>query len=224
MSFMEGTQHILYKLVYGGASQRMYKGNGTNSRHISWLYLFLGGFLIGILSINIWRNTFFGEMDLLSAASLSRLKYLDINGNSFLAYILKERIGTLVILCLLATTYVGTVTIALYAAWMGMMAGIFLSVAAMRYGLRGIFLILAGVMPQYLLLVPAYIMLMNWCYQICTGLYYPHKVYEDGYGMKRQYYMKKIVQLFVIVMVVIIGSMIESYVNPILISRFLKIF
>lgn len=210
--------------MYDGDLIRVHKRIGINSRHISWLYLFLGGFLAGILMINIWRNAFFGEMDLLSAASLSRLKYLDINGRSFLAYILRERLGTVVLLCLLATTYAGTVAIALYAGWMGMMAGVFLSIAAMRYGIKGIFLILAGILPQYLLLVPAYIMLMKWCYQMCTGLYYPHKVYEDGYGVKRQYFMKKILQLLIILLVVIIGSMVESYVNPILISRFLKIF
>ncbi|WMC92905.1 stage II sporulation protein M [Kineothrix sp. MB12-C1] len=174
--------------------------------------------------INIWKNIFFGEMDLLGAASLNRLKYLDINGSAFLLYILKGRLKTMLFLCLLATTYVGILSVSLYAGFMGMMAGIFLSTAAMRYGIKGIFLIIAGTFPQYLLLVPAYLMLMRWCWQICAGLYYPHKVYENGYGMRQQYYMKKLLQLTIILVAIFIGSLIESYVNPILLSRFLKMF
>ena len=66
----------------------------TDSRHISWLYLFLGGFLIGVFAMNIWRNLFLQDMELLNAASLSRLRYLEVDGGSFFLYVLKERIGT----------------------------------------------------------------------------------------------------------------------------------
>lgn len=202
----------------------MYRRVSTGSRHISWLYLFLGGFLSGVLIINIWRSSFLEGMDLLNAASLSRLKYLDIDGKAFFIYVLRERLGTALALCLLATTYIGTVAISLYAAGLGIMAGIFLSVSAIRYGLKGVFLVAAGIMPQYILLVPACIMLMNWCYQLCTGMYYPHRASENVYGNRKQYFMKKVLQLFFILGVVIIGSLLESYVNPILFSGFLKIF
>lgn len=202
----------------------MYKKIGTCSRHISWLYLFLGGFLSGTLIINIWRSSFLGEMDLLNAVSLSRLKYLDIDGSAFFIYVLRKRLEVVMLLCLLATTYVGTAAVSLYAAGMGVMAGILLSISAIRYGLKGILLIAAGIMPQYLFLVPACIMLMNWCYQLCVGMYYPGRSCEVIYGDRKQYFMKKILQLFLILGVVIIGSLIESYVNPILFFGFLKIF
>lgn len=178
----------------------------------------------GVLIINIWRSSFLREMDLLNAASLSRLKYLDIDGNSFFIYVLRERLGTALALCLLATTYVGTAAIYLYAAGLGIMAGIFLSVSAIRYGLKGILLVAAGILPHYIFLVPACIMLMNWCYQLCTGMYYPHRTVENVYGNRKQYFMKKVLQLFIILGVVIIGSLVESYVNPIMFSGFLKIF
>lgn len=196
----------------------------TNSRHISWLYLFLGGFLIGVFAMNIWKNLFLQDMGLLNAASLSRLRYLEVDGGSFFLYVLRERMGMAAVLCILATTYVGIYAVSFFALWMGAMAGIFLSVASIRYGMKGIALIAAGILPQYLLLVPACILLMNWCYQLSAALYHPEKAADFRYGTKKQYLIKKAAQLLVILGVVIVGSAAESYINPILLSAFLKIF
>lgn len=202
----------------------MYHIYKTDSRHISWLYLFLGGFLTGVFAMNIWKNLFLQDMELLNAASLSRLRYLEVDGSSFFLYVLRERMGTAAVLCILATTYVGIYTVSLFSLWMGTMAGIFLSVASIRYGMKGIALIAAGILPQYLLLVPACIMLMNWCYQLSAVLYHPERAADFRYGTRKQYLIRKAVQLLVILGVVIVGSAVESYVNPILLSAFLKIF
>ena len=196
----------------------------TDSRHTSWLYLFLGGFLIGVFAMNIWKNLFLQDMELLNAASLSRLRYLEVDGGAFFLYVLKERIGTALFLCILATTYIGIYAVPLFALWMGAMAGIFLSVASIRYGLKGIVLIAAGILPQYLLLVPACVMLMNWCYQLSAALYHPERAADLRYGTKKQYLLRKAAQLLVILGAVMIGSAIESYINPMLLSAFLKIF
>ena len=202
----------------------MYKRGQPNSRHISWLYLYLGGFILGIIVTNICRNYFLGDMDLLNAASLSRMKYLEINKNAFFVYAIRERMSSTLILCLVATTYIGIILISMYAVSLGIMSGVFLSIAAIRYGIKGILLVLAGILPQYILLVPACIMLMNWCYQICTGMYFPHKAFDTGYGNPKQYYIKKLLQLIIIIGIVFAGSMVESYVNPILLTSFLKLF
>ena len=146
-------------------------------------------------------------MDLLNAVSLSRLRYLEIDGGSFFLYVLKERMEIVLILCLLATTYVGVYAISVFALWLGAIA-----------------LVLAGILPQYLLLVPACMMLMDWCYKMCTALYHPAKALDIRYGTKRQYLMKKAVQLLVILVIVVIGSAMESYIDPIFLSGFLKIF
>ena len=164
------------------------------------------------------------DMELLNAASLSRLRYLEVDGGSFFLYVLKERIGTAFLLCVLATTYVGVYAVSFFALWMGTMAGIFLSVASIRYGLKGIGLVAAGILPQYLLLVPACVMLMNWCYQLSAALYHQEKAADFRYGTKKQYLMRKMAQLFLILGVIVIGSAMESYINPKLLSAFLKIF
>ncbi len=202
----------------------MHQVYGTDSRHIRWLYLFFGGFLIGIFILNIWRDAFLQEMELLNAASLSRLRYMQIDGGTFFLYVLRERMGTVAVLCLLATTYLGTLAVSAYALGMGAMAGVVLSVASIRYGIKGILLILVSILPQYLLLVPACIMLMEWCYRLCTALYHPERSRDAVYGMRRPYLFRKAAQLLIIVGILLVGSVIESYIHPMLLSGFLKIF
>ena len=196
----------------------MYRMNKTDSRHMSWLYLYLGGFLAGVFIINIWRNLFLQNMELLNAASLNRLQYLEVDRGAFFLYVVKERIGIVVILGVLATTYIGIYVVSMFAVWTGAMAGILLSVASIRYGIKGIAFILAGTLPQYLLLVPACIMLMDWCYKLSTALYHPEKAYD------MKYILRKAVQLLIIAGIAIAGSIVESYINPMLISFFIKIF
>lgn len=202
----------------------MYRIYRADSRHMCWLYLYLGGLLAGVFAINIWRGLFLQDMDLLNAASLSRLQYLEVDKGAFFLYVVKERIGIVIVLGLLATTYVGIYAISVFALWTGAMAGILLSVASIRYGIKGIALVLAGTMPQYLLLVPACIMLMDWCCKLSTALYHPERAYDMKYGTKKQYLLRKAVQILAIAGIMIAGSIAESYINPMLLSFFVKIF
>lgn len=195
-------------------------GRKTGSRQISWLYLFLGGFVLGALIMNLWKTAFVRDMDILGTASLSRLKYMEVDNGALLGYVLKERLSVLAGLGLLSATGIGNIAVALYASWMGLTAGLFLSVSVIRYGLKGILLVIAGIMPQCLVLVPAYLMFMGWC---CSFTFH-HWNFGQTSNTGGRYYIKKAAQLLVVIGVVIIGSIIESYVNPILLTSVLKIF
>lgn len=202
----------------------MHQVYGTDSRHIRWLYLFLGGFLIGILGLNIGRDFFLQDMELLNVSSLSRLRYMEINNGTFFLYVFCERMETVLLLCLLSTTYLGIIAVYGYTLGMGMVAGVVLSVASIRYGLKGILLILASIFPQYLFLVPACIMLMGWCCRLCTALYHPERSSEMGIGIRKQYLLRKVIQIMIIIGIIFVGCIVESYINPMILSAFLNFF
>lgn len=188
------------------------------------LHLFMGGFCLGILILNLFRQPLLVETGLLDEYTLYHLKYITIDSNVFFVYVLRERLGAVLLLSVLATTYLGLAAVWIYTVWLGAAAGMLLSTCVIRYGIKGMLLVLTGLFPQQLLYVPACIFLLYWSYDLCANIYFPGLIMENYNIRSRQKIVKKILQLFLVIGVVIIGCIFESYVNPQLVINFLKIF
>lgn len=188
------------------------------------IYLFTIGLFLGVLIVNLGYDTWIGEGSLLGPDMILRLKNSIPDGNGLFGYVLKHRIFTVCLLGLLATTMIGLPAVCGYVCYIGLSAGCLLSVAVIRYGIRGVFLMAAGIFPQGILLIPGYTALFLWAVEVNRMLYYHGmgREYYKGYG--RQSYLKKGLQIAGIIVVVLIGCVLESYVNPKILQYVLKIF
>lgn len=196
------------------------RGKGSGK----WLILFLFGFIAGIFMMNLWTEQFLTEGSVLDETSLARLKYLEVNKSSLLLYVLKKRLGTVWMVALLSTTFLGMLAVYGYTVWLGVSMGFLMSAFAIQFGMKGILLFVVGTFPQYLLYVPAIIWLLVWGYRMTIKLYFPDKDISGQYDNKKQLFLRNFIQLLMIHGVVIIGCLLESYVNPNIITKFLKIF
>ncbi len=188
------------------------------------VYLFTIGLFLGILIVNLGYDTWIGEGSLLGADMISRLKNSIPDGNSLLGYVLKQRLFTVCLLGLLATTMIGLPAVCGYVCYMGLSAGCLLSVAVIRYGIRGLFLMAAGIFPQGILLIPGYAALFLWAVGV-NRMLYSHGTGREYYGgYSRQSYLKRGVQMAGIIAIVMAGCFLESYVNPQILQYVLKIF
>lgn len=187
-------------------------------------YLFLIGFFMGILIVNLGHDTWIRNGGLLGAEMVNRLKNSRPDGESLVGYILRHRLSAVCVLGLVSTTIVGMPALCAYICYTGLAAGCLLSVAVVRYGIRGILLIAGVLFPQAILLVPAYIGLFLWAANVNQILYAPRTQLEGYERFGRRFYVKKSVQMAGITAVVIIGCLLESYVNPDIIHFILKIF
>lgn len=166
-----------------------------------WMVVFLAGFLAGIALICMFFEQLVIGSGFLDASFLSGLQYLDINKNGLLLYSLKQRMGMTAFLVLLSAAGAAGIGIFFLLACCGISAGTVLTVLSMRYGLKGIIFFVACILPQQLFLIPGFLMLMDWCY--------------------RRLERKK---LLVPLAVVIMGCLLESYVNPYVFKVVLKFF
>ena len=193
-----------------------------NSYYI--VYLFTIGLFLGILIVNLGYDTWIGEGSLLGTDMIVRLKNSIPDGNGLFGYVLKHRMFTVCLLGLLATTMIGMPIVCAYVCYMGLSAGCLLSVAVIRYGIRGLFLMVAGIFPQGIILIPGYVALFLWAVGV-NRMLYAHgmgREYYGGYG--QQSYLKKGIQIAGIIAVVLLGCVLESYVNPKILQYVLKIF
>ncbi len=178
------------------------------------------GLLIGILVINIGKGVLLGEAGLFDETTLYHMKYMSVDSNALFSYIFRKRVGRMLILAVLSSTYLGLVACMGAAFWYGMSAGAFLTSLALRYGLKGILLALVGLFPHCLLYVPAVLLLLVWCEELFRGIY----VRGDFRGGDRGLLLKKAGRFFAILLAMTVGCLLEGYVNPFLLLGFLKIF
>lgn len=189
-----------------------------------WLYLFLGSFLLGILIMNMGNEILLGDTGIFNTASINRLKYVEINDGKFFTYVLRQRLGSCIVLLILSTTTLGLISAYGAVLWQGMITGMLMTAAVIRYGIKGLLLILGGMFPHQCLLIPGSIMLLGWCLE---NYYWFHR-YGKGavpyFRSRRQQFFRQGILLLWILLVMLIGCVLESYVNPILISDVVKIF
>lgn len=195
-----------------------------NGVYRSWLYLFLGSFLLGILIMNMGNEILLGDAGIFNTASMNRLKYIEINEGKFFAYVLRQRLGGCIVLLILSTTTLGLVSAYGVVLLQGMMTGMLMTAAVIRYGIKGLLLILGGMFPHQCLLIPGGVMMLGWCLE---NYYWFHR-YGKGtipyFRSRRQQLFHQGILLLWILLVMLIGCVLESYVNPILISDLIKVF
>ena len=189
---------------------------GRNGYYL--VYLFMIGLFLGILFVNFRHEVWIREDGLLNAAILEQMRSSEPDSTFLLGYILKHRLFMLFILMILSSTIIGFPIICGYVCYLGASAGCLLSVAVIRYGIRGLFFAAAGVFPQAFLLVPGYLLLFIWGMERTGGNGYEHSLYE------KQFVIKKGIQLTGILVIILAGCLLESYVNPSVLQFFLKIF
>jgi len=187
-------------------------------------YLFMIGLFIGILIVNLGHETWISDGSLLGTEMMSRLKNSRPEGAGLVGYILRHRLFAVGILSLVSTTVVGMPVLCAYICYTGLAAGCLLSVAVIRYGIRGLLFMAAALFPQVFLLVPAYVLLFLWAANVNSILYAPRTQLEGYERFSRQFYIKKGIQMVGIIMIAIMGCLLESYVNPQIVHFVLQIF
>lgn len=191
----------------------------TGSRKL--LPVFCVGILAGILTVSIGRSIFLDETGLFDKYVLSGMKHMTVDSSALFYYVLRKRVVLTLLVAVLATTYLGYAVCVGTAAWCGMSVGTYITALVLRYGLKGLLLAAAGMFPQYLLFVPAILLMLGWCESLYRGIYSRSSGTE---ALGRSFVIKKLGWLGVIGAVVAAGCFLESYVNPLLLMGYLKIF
>jgi len=140
----------------------------------------------------------------MDASSLEAIKSQLTGSKELFVYILKERVSLVLALFLLSTTYLGNMFTYLHVIWFGACSGMFLTIVMLRYGLKGILILFSGIFPHYFIYVPAMILTISLMRE------------------KRIPDRKFFGQLFVVLLVVIIGCILECYVNPYILVKTIK--
>ncbi len=191
-------------------------------RQSSLLYPFMIGFTIGVAITNIFAQSILLQEGYFSTYSLERLQYVQIDPNKLFFGILQNRFQIVLLIFIMATTIIGIISAHLFAGWYGFSMGVMITVLINRFGLKGSILFAACILPQVIFYVPAFNSLLNECRDISYILFLPQRsspYHEHGSTPS----FKRIPRILMSLGVVIIGILLESYVNPVVVTKIVTI-
>ena len=196
----------------------------TNRAGYYLLYLFMLGLFLGIVFVNIKHDVWIKDDGLLSSAMMKQLQSSEPDGSYLFGYIVKHRVSVILIVSMLASTIIGLPIVCAYVCYLGVSAGCMLSVAVIRYGVRGLFFMAAAIFPQGFLLIPAYFLLFIWSLDCNRSLYGRVDGLDGRYFVGKQFILSRGIQLLGIIVLVVMGCVVESYVNNQIVHFVLKFF
>lgn len=176
--------------------------------------IFFMGIILGIIFIFLCRNKLQTDIYLLNEEWIVQMQNSQVNSKALFVYVLFKRLKEMGLLVLLSTTVVGVICLYGYVALLGAGTGIFLAVACLRYGFKGLILMLWASFPHGLIYLPVFLYIFHLCYLLCIKLYFPHKDYWKSSSSTKVFLFKNAIYISIAIVVVIIGILLESYVNP----------
>lgn len=162
------------------------------------------GFAAGILYANFIARNYVTMTGIFHEYFLNQYTQVTIVKEDYLWYLLRWRAMPLALMICMANLGFRKITAAGILLWTGFAAGILSVAAVLRMGIGGMLLCIAGIFPQYIFYVPAYLLLIRYYYR------YPQSEWN---GTKSG---------FVAIMMVA-GILSEVYFNPVIVRWFVKI-
>lgn len=170
-------------------------------RKIFALY-YMTGFFAGILYGNLQSKDYIISMGIFNEYFLNQYSVNDLDTLKYMLYVAKIRIIPGVLLGALGCTKFRKEIAAGFVLWTGFSSGLLITSAVMKMGVKGIVFCLLALIPHFMFYIAAYFLLLMYLY------FYPKVRWSN---------MKTVVFLLFL----LVGILLESYVNPVVMQMFL---
>ena len=180
------------------------------------ILFFLIGFLLGTILPNVLWKIKTGQEAAASLYFLTTFMDTGISGKEYLLEILKVR-GSYLVLCVLCGFSIFGVPLSVVSSCIsGLQTGAVLSVSVLQFGLTGGLVGLGFLMPQYLVYVPVWLMIMEEIYRKSREIWV-----KDGMLSVR--FREYCLRTAVLSLAYFLGILLECYVNPMLVEKMTEV-
>ncbi len=200
----------------------MYAGRKKLRLANKQVLLFIVGICGGILLANLVKSELLSGTELLGENALLQVRHAVIDSKSLFLRLLGQRLGEAILLTLLSTTFLGVAAVWFYAFRYGLSLGLLLTMFLSGYGVKGILLLVAGMLPQMLVYVPVWALLLTLGERTCRRLYYLNG--NEGLAGLKRMGVHLSAQAGLLLFALAAGCWLEAYVNPYLLRLAVKFF
>lgn len=166
--------------------------------------LILAGIIFGAVYINYIYSGTINNTDGLS--DIGKISGISIDGRLLWKYIFVKRIKDVFILFLLSCTTFAMMSISLYMVYTGLCIGIVFCTTLISTGINAVAIFMAMFMPHYIMYIAAVVLMIK-------------------YISKKNINIRKTAAYFVLILIIVtIGTMLEAFVNPVIMKSVLNQF
>lgn len=166
------------------------------------------GFVFGVISIAFWKENWLIADGILNQDFICKMEEIIVNKRALFFLCLEKRLGAFFLLFLLAFSSVNVWTNLFFFLLNGFYIGSVMELLSVRYGMQGILMYIALVLPHGIFYVIGYLKLGCWCLKI------EKIVYEEQ--RKKEAKIRCFInrgRLMMAFVCVLLGVILESYVN-----------
>jgi uncharacterized membrane protein SpoIIM required for sporulation len=186
--------------------------------------LFGAAFVAACVLTIVYHNIYYAKSSLFCDTVLSGFSQRLTDRRALFYYVLEKRGAEYILLILTGLLLIGAVLYWCIAVWCGASLGFILSSCVLTYGVKGTFLFLAMVLPQYVLYVPLFVV----SFTQSEGMWQYLFAHDNGI-VKRPYTKRQALMRYVLLSgagfsVLLAGCYVESYINPTVLNWVLRFF
>lgn len=195
-----------------------YQSAGPDHYKKKLFFLFMLSFIGAVLVCNLFIRKDAYEAGILSEYFLKKFQYLDIDFSRLFFYVLEKRFKIICLLAVAGITMFGIWTAYAYTIWIGFSVGMMLSLVTIELGIKGIFVCIGAIVPQYILYIPCIILFLGKVYRMSCELYYQGGALSVN---KKQLYFEYVLGILILTFLILAGCFLESFVNPYCLKKML---
>ncbi len=204
------------KTRYMGKERKKILNVRSNVRFLE--YVFFGSFFLGILLANVSGTDRLKEFGIFNTYYLEQLQYVKIQTADLFSYIFRCRMSVFVLLIAAGLTRFWKQLYLLFVIWSGGAFGFLCVSGIVNLGPKAILLTIGSLLPQYLFYVP----------QVVLMLVVTERIWEKRTssitGQRGCLMAGRIMTMILVIFLLISGMLSETFLNPVLLRKILRLF
>lgn len=200
---------------------------GSFYKKNKWFLCFVGGLFFGIFYGIFFAGSYLENVGFVSDYFQVRYLQEELDTSQFFPYLLKGRGLSFFLIWLMGSSFLGSILVYLVLGWIGFSVGIYLVAAVVKYKAAGIGFCLAALFPQGLFYIPAFGLVLWQAYWMSRRktktAAFERNVFFERNG-NREKIMRYLAVLIVGMILLFLGVLTESYVNPKIFKKLLEKF
>lgn len=166
-------------------------------------FYYMLGFFGGILYANFQSKDYITSMGIFNEYFLRQYSIADIDTIKYLWYVMKIRLGPVILLSALGSTRMRKGVVSAFLLWTGFSSGLLLTSAVMKMGIKGVLLCFIALIPHFVFYVAGYLLLLWYIFSYPEIRWNPSKT-------------------VVFLLSLGLGILLEAYVNPVIMQMFVR--